>query len=160
MDTLETTQLTLPQRKVQLQELSPKHKLVAQLLSQGVGREEVAAAAGYAPDYITWLGGDPLFVEHVRAMSRLVDTHMEALYGKSVDVIADQMTFGAAEDKLKAARLQLEATGRIGKNYQPRGAGDGDGDRLSTLANRLINLLHEKQGERTYDGTAQVVSEQ
>ena len=146
-------------RKVQLKELSPKHKLVAQLLSQGVGREEVAMAAGYEPEYITWLGGDPLFIEHVREMSRLVSTHLEALYGKSVDVIAEQLTFGAGEDKLKAARLQLEATGRIGKNMRSGDGDDGGVDRLEVLARRLLSLQRQQREGVTLDGESRVVQE-
>lgn len=153
--------MTLPatqtSRQVTLKELSPKHKTVAAMLAQGVDREVVAAATDYTPEYITWLGGDPQFIEYVREMSRLAGTQLEALFVKSVDVIAENMLSGSNEDKLKAARLQMEATGRIGKNL--RSDDDSSGvDRLEVLAQRLV-ALGRAQRERTIDGKAEVVQE-
>ena len=145
-------------RKVQLQELSPKHKGVAALLAQGASRDIAAAAFDYTPEYVTWLGGDPLFVAYVREMSKLVDTRLELLYEKSVDVIADQLNTGSGEDKLKAARLQLEATQRIGRDRKGPDL-DPSTDHLEALSQRLIKLLHQ-QKERTYEGTAQVVTQE
>ncbi len=149
---------TLPSRQVRLQELSPKHKGVASLLAQGAGREVAAAAFDYTPEYVTWLGGDPLFIAYVKEMSKLVDTRLELLYEKSVDVIAEGLTKGNGEEKLKAARLQLEATQRIGKDRRAPDGGQ-DSDHLEALSQRLIKLLHQ-QKERTYEGTAQVVTQE
>jgi len=145
------------QRKVQLKELSPKHKMVAALLAQGLDRVVVAQSTDLTPEYITWLGGDTLFKGYVKEMSALAGVHLEALFSKSVDIIAEQMLQGSGEDKLKAARLQMEATGRLGKN--PRQEEDESGsDRLEQLAQRLV-ALQRKYQPSLIEGTATVVPE-
>lgn len=138
------------ERKVQLAELSPKHRGVAALLAQGAPREVAAAAFDYTPEYVTWLGGDPLFQQHIREMNKLVDSRLALLYERSVDVIAEQMLNGSGEEKLKAARLQLEATSRIGNNRRDPGEGEQAPDYLELLSQRLVKLLHQQQG-RTFD---------
>lgn len=138
------------ERKIQLRELSPKHRGVAALLAQGTPRHVAAAAFDYTDEYVTWLGGDPLFQQHVREMNKLVDARLELLYEKSVDVIADQMVNGSGEDKLKAARLQLEATSRVGNNRRDAGAGEQAPDYLEILSQRLVKLLRQ-QRERTFE---------
>lgn len=140
----------LMERKVQLQELSQKHKGVAALLAQGAPRAVAAAAFDYTEEYVTWLGGDPLFQQHVREMNRLVDARLELLYEKSVDVIADQMVNGSGEDRLKAARLQLEATSRVGNSRRDPSAGEQAPDYLELLSQRLVKLLNQQRG-RTFE---------
>jgi len=149
--------LPVSTRKVQLKELSPVHRTVAALLAQGVDRVSVAAATDLDPNYVTWLGGDPLFIQYVREMSKLAETRLEAMFTSSVDVIADQLSQGSGEDKLKAARLQMEATGRIGKDRRDHSP-DETPDHLEVLAQRLVKLLHNER-ERTIDGQAAVVQE-
>lgn len=150
--------LPVSTRQVQLHELSPKHKTVAALLAQGVGREECAVAAGFTKEYVTWLGGDPLFIQYVREMSKLAETRLEAMFTSSVDVIAEQLQSGAGEDKLKAARLQMEATGRIGKDKRDHST-DSEPEHLEVLAQRLTKLLSQHRAGVTLNGEAQVVSE-
>lgn len=141
-------------RQVQLQELSAAHRGVASLLAQGADRHIAGAAFGFSPEYVTWLGGDPLFQQHVREMNKLVATRLELLYGKSVDVIAETMQSGGAEEKLKAARLQLEATGRVG-NSRRTDTGEVSPDFLEELSQNLVQLLHKRKGV-TYDVEPQV----
>lgn len=154
-------QLTTPEtneRQVQLKELSQKHKMVAALLAQGRSRLQIAEAVELAPEYITWLGGDKLFKDYVREMSRLADTQMEALYSRSVDVVAEALDSGNNEDRLKAARLTMEATGRLGKGGRSTDEDTGE-DRLELLAENLLKL-QRKHRERTINGEARVVSEE
>lgn len=150
--------LPVSTRKVQLKELSPVHKTVAALLAQGVDRVSCAAAADLDPGYITWLGGDPLFIQYVREMSKLAETRLEAMFTSSVDVIADGLSNGNSEDKLKAARLQMEATGRIGKDRRMPDSGEGT-DHLNVLAERLVKLINNTR-ERTINGEATVISQE
>lgn len=139
------------ERKVQLAELSPKHRGVAALLAQGASREVAAAAFDYTPEYVTWLGGDPLFQQHIREMNKLVQSRLELLYEKSVDVITDQMNNGSGENRLKAARLQMEATQRLGTSRRDPSEGEQIPDYLEMLGQRLVKLLHQQRG-RTFDG--------
>lgn len=124
----------------QLRKLSEKHKLAAALLAQGLGRASVASACDFTPEYITMLQRQPLFIQYVQDMTAAAAVRLEALFDQSVEIIADTLSNGGAEEKLKAARLQLEATGRIGKNAE-RGKSDGDDDSLEHLAERLVSLL-------------------
>lgn len=125
---------------VELKKLSPRHQQVAALLAQGVRRETIAAACEYTPEYITWLTRQPLFREYIKGMSEAVAVRLEALFAKSVDVIEDAMETGNIDEKLKGAKLQLEATGRVGR-FQTQVPEGGGQDRLEQLSTRLLDLL-------------------
>lgn len=137
-----------------MKELSEKHKTVAALLAQGLGRQEVAAAAGFTPEYISMLQNQPLFADYVREMTAAAATQLEALFCKSTDVIAEAMVAGNIDERLKAAKLQMEATGRIGRNAEQERPQQGD--RLDVLADRLLALL-QTQRKRVFDGQVQDV---
>ena len=133
-----------------LKELSPRHKQAAALLAQGVQRQIIARVCEFTPEYITMLGRQPLFRAYIKEMSEFTDARLEALFDQSVDVIADTMLTGTEDGRLKAAKLQLEATGRVGRFHTPAPA-QGGSDRLELLAERLVGLLHQ-QRRRTYEG--------
>lgn len=128
----------------QLKELSPKHKQIAALLAQGTSREVIASFVKCTPEYVTFLGRQPLFVQYIKEMSALVNVRLEAMFEKSVDVISEAMDTGNIDEKLKGAKLQMEATGRIGR-YQSEPPPTGGGDRLEALAERLVSLLHNQR---------------
>lgn len=130
-----------------LQKLSPKHKTAAALLAQGVGRAVIAEVCDCTPEYITMLGRQPLFRAYIKEMSQFTEARLEALFDSSVNVMAEAMLTGSNDDKLKAAKLQLEATGRVGR-FQERGREDPGNERLEQLAERLVGLLH-RQREKT-----------
>lgn len=150
----------LPPATYQLQEMGVRHREAAALLAQGLDRATIAQVTGYKPEYITWLGRQPIFRAYITEMSMYVDVRLEALFDQSVDVISDQLRNGSGEDKLKAARLQLEATKRIGRGSE--GASPpASPDRLDQLAGRLVELLHKervKANERSIEG--EVISRQ
>lgn len=139
---------------IELKKLSPKHMQVAALVAQGVDRRTIASACDYTPEYITWLQGQPLFIEYIKTMNKAVATRLEALFTKSVDVIENAMQNGTVDESLKGAKLQLEATGRIGRfaTLAPQAGGE---DRLATLAERLLDLL--KTQRRTVDESEDAV---
>lgn len=126
--------------KWELKELKPLHKTVASLYAQGKKNVEIAAIAGCTPEYVSMLIRQPLVKAYISEMCEIVGTRLEALFAKSVDVIAETLDNGTASEKLKAARLQLEATKRIGR-VDPNISGTGANvDRLERLAERLIGL--------------------
>ena len=133
-----------PALPIELQKLSPRHKQVAALLAQGVDRQTIAAAIDYTPEYVTWLQRQPLFIAYVKEMSVAVGTRLEALFAKSVDVIATAMQVGTVDDQLKAAKLQMEATGRVGRYQVVAPSGDGS-DHLEQLSHRLLALLTKQR---------------
>lgn len=151
------SKLAAVDRQVQLKELSPMHMQVMALLAQGVPRQNIAKICEITPEYVTWLTRDPLCVEYLKKMSEFTQIRMEALFESSVDAIADTLQVGSEDSKLKAAKLQLEATGRIGRSDRII-ADPGQPGRLEVLAERLVGLLHQ-QRRRVLDGQATEVSE-
>ena len=133
----------------ELKKLSPAHKQAAALLAQGLGRPLIAAACDFSPEYVTYLARQPLFVQYLREMTAAAQVRLDALFDQSVDVIADTLVNGGVEEKLKAARLQMEATGRVGRLQGTERPAQEGPDRLEQLAERLVSLLH-KQRQRTF----------
>lgn len=144
----------------QLKELSPKHRQVAALLVQGVERQVIAQLVDYEPEYITWLGRQPLVVAYLKELEEYANIRLVALADKRTDVISDILSTGSNEDRLKAAKLQMEATGVLGK---PRERGEGDKEneeeRLARIGARLVNLLQDQRG-RVFNGEAREVAEE
>ncbi|HEX6826415.1 MAG TPA: hypothetical protein VF077_08880 [Nitrospiraceae bacterium] len=124
-----------------LQSLSDKHKQAAALLAQGCGPLEIGAVLEFTPQYITMLQRDPLFKKYLADMVEVSETRLDALFNRSVDIIAEGLDNGASENQLKAARLQLEVTGRIGKNMRNGATSEDTANRLARLAERLVKLL-------------------
>ncbi len=138
----------------ELKELKPLHRNVASLFAQGLKNVEIAAMCNITPEYVSMLLRQPLVRAYVNEMCEHVGTRMEALFAKSVDVIAETLDKGSEAGKLKAARLQLEATKRIGRS-DPVGNLVGDADRLLKLSERLLGLQSKVRQGATLnpDGT-------
>lgn len=130
---------------IELKKLSQKHKDVASLVAQGVSRQLIAEVIGITPEYVTWLQRQSLFKEYIKEMSEAVSTQLEAMFSKSVDVIAGAMQHGSIDEQLKGAKLQLEATGRVGRFQTQAPVGSGV-DRLEQLSERLLGLLQRQRG--------------
>ncbi len=131
----------------ELKELSPKHKDVAALMSQGMKRADVAAAVGFTPEYVTMLCRDPQFRSYMQGLAEYHEMRLDLMFEKSVDAISDTLQFGAPEDRLKAARLQLEATKRLGTAGRGNEDLDNAGEKLNRLADRLLALqANARQG--------------
>lgn len=128
-----------------LKELSPRHKQAMALLAQGTPRQVIAEACDWTPEYITMLAQDPLCLQHLQDISKYVDARFLAMSEKVADVISDTLETGSEKAKLQAVKLQMEATNRIGPERQRGNSGD-NGDKLEVLANRLVTLLGERQG--------------
>lgn len=146
---------------VELKKLSPVHKQVAALVAQGVDRRTIAAACDYTPEYVTWLQGQPLFREYIKHMNEAVSTRLEAMFDQSVTVISEAMVHGNTDEKLKGAKLQLEATGRVGR-YQTTPPVVGAHDRLEQLSERLLKLLDKQRSTadgKVYEGETRDVSD-
>lgn len=137
-----------------LQALTDKHKQVASLLTQGLGRSEISQIVDFTPEYVTWLCRDPLFKDFMRGLSEFHEARLEAMFGDVVSVVQDGLQNGAIDERLKAARMQLEVTGRIGKNERPNAAFESSMERLTTLAERLLALQSNVREGRTYDAEA------
>ena len=137
------------EKKWELKTLTAMHMGVCALAAQGLKRGEVSALMGITPEYVTMLLAQPLCKEYVKKLNEAVETRLEALFETSVDVIGQTLRSGSAEEKLKAARLQLEATQRLGKVTRAPEDSEGSVQRLERLAERLVNLLPSKPTEFT-----------
>ena len=99
----------------QLKKLAPKHKQIASLLAQGTPRPIIADLMKVTPEYVTMLSKDVLMVDYMKEMSLFANRQLEAMFEKSVETISDVMNTGSAKERLGAARLQMEATRRVGR---------------------------------------------
>lgn len=126
--------------KWELKTLKARHKQIASLVAQGMMNKDVAPICGVTKEYVSALLRQPLIQEYIAEMSRIADTRLEAMTTKSVDTIGDILQNGTEKGRLQAARMQLEATRRIGRP-DPAARPGGDGaERLEKLAERLISL--------------------
>lgn len=144
---------------VQLQKLSQRHKQVLSLVAQGVERQTVAEATGYTPEYVTWLVRQDVCRDYLREMMELVDIRFVMMTQESANAISDALAEGTYEDRLKAAKLQLEVVGKVGKGASLVHTDQPQGDRLEQLANRLVGLLRQKREGVVLDGISQDVTE-
>lgn len=128
-----------PKAAWELKELKPVHKNVAALFAQGMKNVDIAKMCDITPEYVHMLLKQPLVRAYVTEMCEVVGVRMDALFAKSVDVIAETLENGSEAGKLKAARLQLEATKKIGAGSQ-LSVVIPNVDRLEKLAERLIGL--------------------
>lgn len=142
-----------------LRELKPVHKQVASYVAQGLKNVEIAQLCNITPEYVSMLLRQPLVREYIAEMCDVVGVRLEALFEQSVDVIADTMQHGTANEKLKAARLQLEATKRIGRPDPNAGLERGSVDRLEQLADRLLALQSNIRKGNLYDEKGTEISE-
>ena len=132
----------------QLQSLTAQHKEVAALIAQGLGPTEISEAIDFTPQYVTMLTRDPLFKDYLTSMTAIAEARLEMLFTDVVKVIDEGLRYGGTtEEKLKAARLQMEATGRIGKRDRADVAFDSSVDRLNNLASRLIVLQQNARNQ-------------
>jgi hypothetical protein len=99
--------------RILLKKLSLNHKQAISLVLQGMSREDAASVTGFVPEYITFLLQQPLAKEYIANVNRAVSTQLEALNGKSVQAIADGLTNTDPDVKLRAAKLQMQATGKL-----------------------------------------------
>jgi len=123
-----------------MKKLKPKHLEIASLLAQGFKNVQIAAMTGVTPQYITMLLKQPLMIQEISRISAIAGTRMEALFEQSVDCIANVMQNGKHGDQLKAVRLQLEATKRIGRPDPMANNNEDTTGRLERLAERLVAL--------------------
>lgn len=125
----------------QLKTLKPRHKSICALVAQGLPNKDVATMTGVHPAYITKLMQQPVCQRYIKEMSLVAGVQLEALTQKTVDTISEVMTTGNGTERLKAARLQAEMTGRVGSKAGYQGDSSPAEDRLNKLADRLTGLL-------------------
>lgn len=125
----------------QLKELKPKHRNILSLVAQGVGRGQIATIFDITPEYVSMLCRMPICKQYIAGLNEVCEVQLEGMFGKSVAAISDALDNGSIGDKLKGARLQLEATKRIGKAPDIAPQSVSTEERLVRLAERLTALI-------------------
>lgn len=93
--------------------LSQKMKHMIALHSQGVRREEIGQVCDCTPAYVSMVVGTELGQQYLVELEKYMDQRLRTTYGKAVDVIHDTLGSEDEEIRLKAAKLALEATGKL-----------------------------------------------
>ncbi len=140
-----------------LKKLKPVHMQICALLAQGMKSVDAARISQVTPEYISMLLRQPIIKQEIARIGEITGARLELLFEKSVDVMADAMQNGNHSEKLKAARLQLEATKRIGRPDPYANSPNVPDDRLERLSERLIGLLHRQRD--TYNEAGQIIEE-
>lgn len=126
--------------KWEMKKLLPWHKQLCSMLAQGIDRQTIAQVFQKTPEYISMLAGQELIRAEVNEMKRFAEFQLEAQFVKSVSVIGEVLENGSAKEKIQAARLQLEATRRIGPRMVEEEKLVDTNARLARLAERLLSL--------------------
>lgn len=132
--------------KWELKTLTERHKNICALIAQGLKRGQIAAICDVTPEYVTMLAKQPKCIAYIREMNAFAALQLDAMFTKTVEVINDAMDSGNTDEKLKAARLQLEVTKRLGRP-DPNAGTDRPSteDRLLGLAERLAVLASRQR---------------
>lgn len=99
--------------KWQPKKLTEKHKNIIALHIQSMKRAEIAEFCGCTPEFVSMVVATDLAQEYMRDLEKYLDHRVKSLYTMSVDVIKDGLSGIATDVQLKAARLQLEMTGKL-----------------------------------------------
>lgn len=142
--------------KWEMKKLLPWHKQLCSMLAQGIDRQTIAQVFQKTPEYISMLAGQDLIRVEVNEMKRFAEFQLEAQFVKSVSVIGEVLENGSAKEKIQAARLQLEATRRIGPRMVEEEKLVDTNARLARLAERLLSL-QGGVGATTITATAEVI---
>jgi hypothetical protein len=126
------------------------------LLAQGLDRVSIAEHCHFTAEYITWLARQPLCKAYLKEMSEYADARLVALTDSSVDAIAQTLRLGTGDERIKAARLQMEAIGRIGRGRPEESQMAAGG--LEALAQRLTALLNKARNPEGVED-AQIIEE-
>lgn len=148
--------LTPTDEKWEMKKLLPWHKQLCSMLAQGIDRQTIAQVLQKTPEYISMLAGQELIRMEVGEMKRFAEFQLEAQFVKSVSVIGEVLESGSAKEKIQAARLQLEATRRIGPRMVEEEKLIDTNARLARLAERLLSL-QGGMGATTITATAEVI---
>lgn len=143
-----SAQLTIPHDEQEiaekpgwlLQKLNIWHKNVASLIAQGIPRATIAAMMDCTPTYVSMLAKQPLLVDYIKDLSEFAGLQLEAQFAKSVEAISETLENGDHKSKMQAARLQLEATKRIGSKAVEKEKLIDTNARLASLAEKLLAL--------------------
>lgn len=148
----EEQQASADNPKWEMKTLKPWHRQMCSLLAQGIDRGTIAHILDCTPEYISMLCRQQKIIDHVKEMSVFANVQLEAAFTKSVTAISEVLENGNAKEKMQAARLQMEATKRIGSKMQDEEKLIDTNARLARLAERLLILQGHVPTTNIIDG--------
>ena len=101
------------QKRWELKRLSQKHRNIIALHAQCMSRTDIGQMCSCTPEYVSMVVAQPLAKQYLRELEQYMDSRLQAMYTKSVNVIDKGLDGDATDAQLKAARLQLEVTGKL-----------------------------------------------
>lgn len=148
----EEQEVAQTQPKWEMKELKPWHKNLASMVAQGIDRQTIAYAMDCTPEYVSMLARQPKMIEYMRELADFANFQLESQFAKSVAAIGDVLENGGHKEKMQAARLQLEATKRIGSRGVDTEKVVDTNARLARLAERLMYLQGGQKPTDIIDG--------
>lgn len=128
-----------------LKTLKPWHRQMCSMIAQGIPRATIANVFKKTPEYISMLAAQPLIQTYIQQDCTYAGLQLEAQFVQSVTAISDTLENGNHKERMQAARLQLEATKRIGPRSTPQATEVNFEDRLIQLSERLVGLLESQK---------------
>lgn len=137
------------EKPYELKKLKARHKEILALVAQGNKLVHVAKMCDVTPQYIGMMLRMDICKRYIKGICEISETQLDSLFPQVVDAISTSLSNGNIEERLKGARLHMEATKRIGAQAGKQAPVDTADDRLLNLSSRLVDLLREKKhGER------------
>lgn len=128
-----------------LKAMKPIHRRICAYVAKGMKYRDIGAKVGIDANEVSTIVNYPVCQVYIAEMNKAVNARLEALFERAVDVIADGLDGNADDTQLKAARLQLEASRRIGAKASVSAPVENSDARLLTLSERLVGLLAKQK---------------
>lgn len=150
---ISTVPFPVPDTKWQPKRLTPKHRQILSLYAQGMKREEIGNFCHCTPALVTMLARTDIGRAYLQSIEETMDQRLRALYSKTIDAIDDQLCNGRGADKIAAAKLQLQATGKLGTRQEETETAEDVIQRILALQiNGDVNINVQVPPMRTVPG--------
>lgn len=124
--------------------LGKKARDACLLLTAGVAKKDICKQLKMAPERLRIILRLPQTQAFIARLNEAVGAQLEAQHGMAIDTIRDVMKSGNGREKIAAARLQLEASRRIGPRTEDHDRATNAEERLQRTRERLLQLYSEK----------------
>lgn len=139
----------IPVGKIILKKLSEKHKTIVALHAQATDRHTIAQMAECTPEYVSFVVKQPLAQQYLSEIQGYLDDRMRAMFHKSVDAIDRALECGNSDTELKAARLQMEAAGKLKSADKDQGTAE---DIVASILERATVVIAQTANVQVNQG--------
>lgn len=124
-----------------LKSMQPWHENLCKMLVQGIPRGTIAEILDCTPNYVSMLARQPIIRAYMKEWADYAGIVLDAQFMKVVESIGETLDNGNHKEKMEAARLHSQLTGRIGSGGQVQPTDTDLNSKLADLSNRLVGLL-------------------